>query len=183
MSQFWTQAYQFIVITLMKYITGFVENTKYYYNHIIQDVVECPTSERYWENVLGLRVNEHFLHTSYVCRVKNVKDKKIVETNFKILNNILPCNRNLFKWGKSNTNLCHFCQEEESASHLLFECTYAQNVWKLVNDVFQLGEIISHDDVIFDTELDLSMNYVFSVIIYMNRLAQYVITIYYIHCL
>ena len=94
-----------------------------------------------------------------------MKDKKIAETNFKILNNILPCNRNLFKWGKSDTNLCHFCQEEESVSHLLFECTYAQKVWKLVNDVFQLGEI-SHDDVIFGTELDLSMNYVFSVIIY-----------------
>ena len=40
------------------------------------------------------------------------------------------------------------------------------HVWKLVNDVFQLGEVISHDDVIFGTELDLPMNYVFSVIIY-----------------
>ena len=73
---------------------------KYYYNHIIQDIVEHPTSEKYWENVLGLRVTEHFLHTSYACRVKNVKDKKLAETNFKVLNNILPCNRNLFKWGK-----------------------------------------------------------------------------------
>ena len=96
---------------------------KYYYNHIIQNIVERPTSEKYWENVLGLRVTEHFLHTSYVCRVKNMKDKKLAETNFKILNNILPCNRNLFKCGKSDTNLCHFCQEEESVSHLLFECT------------------------------------------------------------
>ena len=94
-----------------------------------------------------------------------MKDKKLAETNFKILNNTLPCNRNLFKWGKSDTNICHFCQEEESVSHLLFKCTYAQKVWKLVNDVFQLGEI-SHDDEIFGTELDLSTNYVFSVIIY-----------------
>ena len=54
-----------------------------------------------------------------------MKDKKLAETNFKILNNILPCNRNLFKWGKCDTNLCHFCQEEESVGHLLLECTYA----------------------------------------------------------
>ena len=70
------------------------------------------------------------------------------------------------KCGKSDTNLCHFCKEEESVSHLLFECTYPQNVWKLVNDVFQLGEVISHDDIIFGAELDLSMNHVFSVILY-----------------
>ena len=39
---------------------------KHYYNHVIQDIVVRPTSEKYWENVLGLRVNEHFRHTSYV---------------------------------------------------------------------------------------------------------------------
>ena len=52
-----------------------------------------------WENILGLRI-DNFLHTSYVCKVKQLKDKKLVETNFKILNNILPCNGNLSKWGK-----------------------------------------------------------------------------------
>ena len=101
-----------------------------------------------------------------MCKVKQLKDKKLAETNFKILNNILPCNRNLFKWGKSDTNLCLFCQEEES-SHLLYDCTYAQKIWKLVNDdVFHLGHAISHDDVIFGVDLDLSMNYVFSILIY-----------------
>ena len=59
-----------------------------------------------------------------------------------------------------------FCQEEESVSHLLFECTYTQKVWKLVNDVFQLDDIISHGDVILVLSLILSTNYVFSVIIY-----------------
>ena len=39
-----------------------------------------------------------------------------------------------------------------------------KKVCKLANDVFQMGEVISHDDEIFGTELDLSMNYVFSVI-------------------
>ena len=101
-----------------------------------------------------------------MCKVKQLKDKKLAETNFKILNNILPCNRNLFKWGKSDTNLCLFCQEEESVSHLLYDCIYAQKIWKLVNDVFHLRHAISHDDVIFGVDLDLSMNYVSSILIY-----------------
>ena len=134
--------------------------SKYYYDHIIENVVTRPTAERYWENILGLRIDDNFLRTSYVCKVKQLKDKKLAETNFKILNNILPCNRNLFKWGKSDTNLCLFCQEEESMSHLLYDCIYAQKIWKLVNDVFHLRHAISPDDVIFGVDLDLSMNYV-----------------------
>ena len=43
---------------------------------------------------------------------------------------------------------------------------YAQKIWKLVNDVFHLGHAISHDEVIFGVDLDLSMNYVFSILVY-----------------
>ena len=48
---------------------------KYYCNHIIEDIVVRPTSEKYWDNVLRLRDTEYFLHKSYVCRVKQIKDK------------------------------------------------------------------------------------------------------------
>ena len=43
--------------------------SKCYYDYIIEDVVR-PTSERYWENILGFKVNDHFLHKSYVCKVQ-----------------------------------------------------------------------------------------------------------------
>ena len=53
--------------------------SKYYYDHIIGNVVMRPTSERYWENILGLRVSDTFFHKSYVCKVKQLKDKKLTE--------------------------------------------------------------------------------------------------------
>ena len=111
-------------------------------------------------------MTEHFLYKSYFCKVKQIKDEKLAETNFKILNNILPCNTNLHKWGKSDTKLCCFCQEDETVSHLLFECVYARKVWTFVNDVLQVGDVISHDNVIFGVDLDSSMNYVVSIIVY-----------------
>ena len=83
-----------------------------------------------------------------------------------MLNNILLCNIILHKWGKNNTKLCCFCQENETVSHLLFECVYARKVWKCVNDVLQVGDIISHDNVIFGVDLNLSMNYIVSIIVY-----------------
>ena len=39
-------------------------------------------------------------------------------------------------------------------------------MWKFVNDVLQVGDVISHDNVIFGVELDSSMNYVVSIIVY-----------------
>ena len=42
----------------------------------------------------------------------------------------------------------------------------AQKIWKLVNDVFHLGHAISHDNVVFGVDLDLSVNNVFPIIIY-----------------
>ena len=72
----------------------------------------------------------------------------------KILNNILPCNRNLLKWGKSETNLCCFCQEEETISHLLFYCTYAESIWEVVNNTLLHGENATHDMILFGYDTD-----------------------------
>ena len=142
------------------------KSSKYYYDHIVEQVLVRPSSEQYWDVVSGQRITEHFLYKSYSCKVKQIKDKRLDATSFKILNNILPCNTNLHKWGKSDTKLCCFCQEDETVSHLLFECVYAGKVWKFVNDVLQVGDVISHDDVIFGVDLNSSMNSVVSIVVY-----------------
>ena len=63
-------------------------------SHIVEQVLVRPSSEQYWDIVSGQRITENFLYKSYFCKVKQIKDKKLTETNFKILNNILPCNIN-----------------------------------------------------------------------------------------
>ena len=100
--------------------------SKYYYKHLIEDIVEPPTSQIYWSNYTGLNLTQDLFNESCKQKIKAVKDKKLAETNFKILNNILPCNRNLLKWGKSETSLCCFCQEEETISHFI---VHMQNLY------------------------------------------------------
>ena len=100
------------------------KRAEYYYNHLIQEIVTPPTSELYWRNLGNLRITEDLLSKSYMSKIKLIKDKKLAETNIKILNNILPCNKNLHKWGKSETKLCYICGEEESISHLLYRCRH-----------------------------------------------------------
>ena len=70
-----------------------------------------PTLEMYWINVTNLRISKDRLLKSYMAKMKLIKDKKLAETNFKILNNILPCNKNLQKWGKKDSKLWYICKE------------------------------------------------------------------------
>ena len=66
-----------------------------------------------------------------------------------LVDNIPPCNRNLHKWGKRDRNLCLFCQEEESISHLLYYCTRAKSIWDLIQNVILVDDNITNDMVIF----------------------------------
>ena len=94
----------------------------------------------------------------------------MAETNFKILNNILPYNRNLHKWRKSETNLCYFCKEEESISHLLYYCTRAKPVWDLIENVILGDDNSTH--VIFGYDRDNVLNHLLSVIVHYTRVVS-----------
>ena len=58
--------------------------SKCYDDYLLEYVVVHPTSERYWGNILGIRVTDLFLHLSkYLCKIKQLKDSKLAEMNFK----------------------------------------------------------------------------------------------------
>ena len=49
---------------------------------------------------------------------------------YKMLNNILYLNKQLYTFGLSNTQLCSFGKMEEDAkSHLFYCCTHIQDIW------------------------------------------------------
>ena len=58
--------------------------SKCYDDNILEYVVVHSTSERYWGNMLGIRVTDLFLHISnYVCKIKQLKDNELAQMNFK----------------------------------------------------------------------------------------------------
>ncbi len=143
-----------------------LKRSRFYYCNLIENIAIRPTSERYWNEFTNGRITDDKLLDSYNHKVKQIKDKKLSETSFKILNNILPCNRNLYKWGKSETKMCSFCQEEENISHLLYSCTYAQYIWSIVTRSLDSEKYVTHDTVIFGLGLDTPLSYLFSIVIY-----------------
>ena len=71
-----------------------------FYNHLIVDIIEPPTSRTYWNNFTCLSLTQDLFNESCKRKIKLLKDKKLAETNFKILNNILPLQSKITKMGK-----------------------------------------------------------------------------------
>ena len=64
---------------------------------------------------------------------------KLRKFNFKILYGILPCNVNLQRWRKKDTDVCDICHSRQTIEHLLFSCHRAQHLWQLVKDTFDIN--------------------------------------------
>ena len=64
--------------------------------------------------------------------------------------------------------MCYFCDEEENISHLLFDCTYAKEIWDVTKKALGLafeGSINFHA-LLFGTGLNKSLNHLFSIVVY-----------------
>ena len=68
---------------------------------------------------------------------------KLKEFNFKLLHNILPCNKNLAKWRIKSNNSCDVCGQSQTVEHLLYNCIYVKPLWRVTEK--KLGVDISFE--------------------------------------
>ena len=137
--------------------------SKYFYEKLIEQKLCKPErDEAYWQQ--SLSSGEIDFSSVYIKKVGLITDKKIAEFNFKLLHKILPCNSNLFKWKIKDNNICTLCDIEEDIPHLLFHCTYAQSVWKILSDNCDID--ITLEDIILSSSLDLEDSFIISSLAY-----------------
>jgi exonuclease III len=60
----------------------------------------------------------------------NIKDTKLKSFQFKVLNNLLPCNLYLRRIGKSDTDKCPKCNLLEDITHYLSDCPDTRTLWQ-----------------------------------------------------
>ncbi len=87
---------------------------------------------------------------------KATKDAKIKNIQFKILHNVYPTMKHLFKWKiKINPN-CTLCGEPETLEHAIFNCPVASDCW---NKLFSLLKINTTSLTYRNILLGLSSNH------------------------
>jgi hypothetical protein len=110
-------------------------NTKGYYNGLILNVKTHPISEYYWKTVFqNIEMNMREIYNRKFC----IKDKYLAQFNFKMINLILPTNKNLYKWKISGSDLCPICMVTHDLKHLLFDCGKAQLIWNKIEQIFKI---------------------------------------------
>ena len=103
---------------------------KPYYKQLTQKKVENPASINKLKN--WLNCTELNLKPAYIAKIKDIRDFKLAEFNYKVLNCTLACNRNLTIWGKSDTDKCDICNEIQDIPHLLYYCNFSKYIWNLL---------------------------------------------------
>ena len=106
--------------------------TKYFYDILLKKKFTTPAiqikytkefnlSKQDWENI-------------YMNKIYRIKDKKIAEFNYKLINNILSNNYFVSKIEKNSAFLCKGCPQVENTRHLIFECKNVKNLWKNISN-------------------------------------------------
>ena len=138
------------------------KRAKFFYNHLVDQKRLRPHTEQKWNTIFGKEVD---FDIAYRNKIQDIRDYKIAETNFKILHRILPCGINLVKWKKKDTAACDVCGREETIQHLLFECAYTNDIWKLVGKA--LSTELNSNNVILVIGLSEKDNFITSLIAYL----------------
>ena len=117
---------------------GTIDITKaksnFFYTYIIKSELLEPNCQAYWQAFF----NEIDFYNVYLYKFVKISDIKIAETNFKILNNILPCNENLEKWKKKCCSKCSLCGEQENIPDLIFDCKLIRPLWRYVSNALRI---------------------------------------------
>ena len=132
--------------------------TKQLYKRLI-DKKKHPATLHKWEQILNIDINPDLKRSAFDLKLKQVKEIKIKEFNYKVLQNILACNNLVSKWDQSKSSNCEVCGLKDDIHHLIFKCDLAQSVWNTV--ATHLNRNISDKDVILGVQ-DPILNYLFS---------------------
>ena len=75
--------------------------------------------------------------------LQGIKEIKLKEFNFKLLHNILLCNKNLAKWRIKTNDRCDVCGQSQTVEHLLYSCIYVKPLRRVTENF--LGVDISFE--------------------------------------
>jgi hypothetical protein len=91
------------------------------------------------------------------------KEVKLKNVQYKILHNIYPTQKHLFKWKLSDTPYCHYCKNEvETIMHAIHYCPIAMetkaNLERHIKNEFDIDLVISPLETLFGIGNDTNYN-------------------------
>ena len=67
----------------------------------------------------------------YTCAFRIARETALQSFQYRIINRYIPCRYNLYKWKKSDDDLCNYCNGKnvDAIEHYLVECPISKEFW------------------------------------------------------
>ena len=131
---------------------GITKNRDVYWEFVTRKLMK-PIAAHKWCTEFDIPEDEWL---SVFKTYATLKDTKLKAFQFKILNNLIPCNQYLKRIGRSEVDTCLSCNELDDLRHYLIECPETQNIWLKVlrwwRNVTSQQLIVSDRDILIGLE-------------------------------
>ena len=114
------------------------KKSKFFYHILLQKNSKEPRMENFWSKLFCID-DRQMWGNIYQEKVKKIFDKNVSEFNYKLLHNILSCNKCVSKWKENFDKNCLNCYVEEDIKHLIFYCCISNPIWKKVSDILNIN--------------------------------------------
>ena len=145
------------------------------YNQMITIKVEVPTSEMYFSTCFeDQNLDWQFYYKMpFICTI----DTYSRSFQMKVLHNIIYTNEKLYRIGKVESAMCTFCNRYiETLNHLFYDCTFVQQFWKNVNEIFLkklIDVVLTAKDVILGFKSEHNDGVLFNHLLIMGKQCIY----------
>ena len=98
------------------------------YKHLLAPKYKEPTAISAWIEIFPF-MNDADWQKIFILPYTLVKEPYLQSFQFKIVNRVLNCNYNLYKWKIKSSNKCIYCSEIDTVQHHLYECPQCKIIW------------------------------------------------------
>lgn len=132
-----TESSNLIYIADKQYNMHTLTNKTIYW-HLLNRFTKQPTAIDKWISEFPF-LNDKDFEYFFLSPHFTIKETKLQSFQYKILNRIIPCRDNLFKWKLTENNTCLYCKEQDTLTHYICECSSTSRFWKSLETWIQMN--------------------------------------------
>jgi hypothetical protein len=123
--------------------------TRDLYLEYVNKVALRPTSEKTWQDKIGLNFDENRWAQIYRNPYQITKNSALIAFHFKVTHRIMACTKKLHTWKISKKSTCDICNNEvDDIEHYLVACPQTLHFW---NTVFEWWKTTFQSFIATDT--------------------------------
>lgn len=112
--------------------------TKMFYNLLVTRKILQSRAVPYWQQKInGFAISEDTWKNIWLFKLKYISDTRLINFNFKLMYNLIPVRKNLYKWNLADDANCTNCNIEEDVLHAFIDCAKLTPFWRWINTILK----------------------------------------------